>query len=142
MYCCCYLRRGFVYIPTEGMTKDGLLLVLEPIAVLRVEDTAGLRRAFIETIQRGNPAVPSVGREWTSPMLARAGVSSWSAFARGAATWSIAEKDGVYQIGYYRRLPRNGWVPDESRTITFPAGTDVEEVCQRMITILQETADG
>ena len=58
----CYLRKGIVYIPTWGKVEKGHYRGTEPVAVVPVLDVEGLRRAFRETIARGNPAMPRLPR--------------------------------------------------------------------------------
>ena len=97
MYCSCYLRKGIVYVPTLARTTAGFHLVVGPVAVVPVSQAAELHEVFREKIAKGNPAVPTPARNDPGDeavMLKPAGVKSWSAFERGAMTWSIGEKDG------------------------------------------------
>jgi hypothetical protein len=55
MRCHLYLRKGKVFIPTFGRVPGGPYRDIEPVAVVEVSDAEGLRRAFRETIARGNP---------------------------------------------------------------------------------------
>lgn len=101
----------------------------------------GLRRAFLDAISRKNVAVPLVKGKWPPPLLPKyAGVSSWSAFARGASTWNIQENEGLYQIVGHRLHQDGYWVEDHDQRIKCPAGTTVGDVIDRMIAILQEAA--
>ena len=54
----CYLRKGIVYLTTLGKMNTGGHRDIDPVSVVPVSDTAGLERAFRETIARGNPIVP------------------------------------------------------------------------------------
>ena len=58
-----YLRKGKVFIPTFGLVHKGLYRDVEPVAVVDVSDTEGLRRAFRETFARGNPPTPYYRRD-------------------------------------------------------------------------------
>jgi hypothetical protein len=141
MHCHLYLRRGSVFIPSSGRVDKGLYRDVEPVAVVDVSDTEGLRRAFRETIARGNPPTPYYPRNaYPQPVVVKyAGVKSWGTFARGASPWNIEAKDGIYQIIGKRRDP-NGWVEDPEQMIEFPLGTTLDQVIERMIAILQDAA--
>jgi hypothetical protein len=142
MNCHISLRNGIVYMPTMGKMSKGFYRGVEPVAVVAAENTEALRQALNGTIARGNPAVPQPQRrqDWPPPVVLKyAGVKSWSAFERGRRVWDINEKDGVFQIaGNIRGL--NGWVEDPKQTITFPPGTSVDSVIDRMIAILHDAA--
>jgi len=73
-------------------------------------------------------------------MLEYAGFKSWAAFAKGATSISVDQKDGCYQIIGKKKRPDRGWEEDPEQTITFPADATVDEVCDRLIAILQEKA--
>jgi hypothetical protein len=108
-----------------------------------VSGTEDLRRALLETIARKNVVIadPDPNALRALPLLPKyAGVRSLSAFYRNASTWSIAEDDGVYKILHYRKHPKGYWEEDSAHEIQFPARTTVDDVVDRMIAILQETA--
>ena len=136
----CYLRIGVVYVPTIGK-RGGAYTDIEPVAVVPVANTDGLRRAFLDTIARKNVAVPLIKGKWPPPVLLKyAGVKTWSAFARDASTWDIKENDGVYQIVSNRMHPKGYWVEDAEHKMNFPPGSTVDDVIDRMIAILQDAA--
>jgi hypothetical protein len=82
--CHLYLRKGRVFVPTLGRVPGGPYRDIEPVTVVEVSDTDGLRRAFRQTIARGNPPVGPYPRPNPPPVvLKHAGVKSWGAFARG-----------------------------------------------------------
>jgi hypothetical protein len=140
MRCSLYLRKGKVFIPTLGHVSGGPYRDIEPVAVVEVSDVAGLRRAFRETIARGNPPVGPYPRPNPPPVVVKhAGVRSWGVFARGASTWLLRQQGGLYQIVGYRREPNN-WAKDPEQTVGFPPGSTLDQVIDRMIAILQETA--
>jgi hypothetical protein len=141
MHCHCYLRKGIVYIPTQGQIHKGLYLDIEPVAAVPLSDTEAVHHAFAETIARGNPNVPLPKQsEIPSPLLPKyAGVKTWSAFARDSSTWAISDRDGIFRITGYRKDGR-GWVPDSDTLQTFPPGTAADRVIDRMIAILEEAA--
>jgi hypothetical protein len=142
MWCHCYLRQGVVYLPTTGIVEKGFYRDVEPVAVIPVSNTDGLRRALGEMIARGNPTVPSLKpSEYPPPVnLKYAGVKTWNAFARNASLWSIEGKDATFRIYNYLRDTRGGWDEDQQNVEVFPTGANVDEVIERMIAILQETA--
>ncbi len=135
-----YLRRGIVYVPTVVRHDAGGHMDIEPIAVVPVSDANGPRRAFRDTISRGNTVVRTPSRDEYPPpaILKHAGVKTWSAFARAASSWSIKERDGNYQIVGYRTHRAGYWEEDPEQKTSFPPGTTVEAVIERMIEILQD----
>src|SRR5580704_16895643 len=137
-----YLRNGVVYVPTVVKLQTGAYVGVEPVAVTSVANTDGLRRAFLDTIARGNAVVPPPPKDnWPPPVLLKyAGAKTWSAFARGTSVWKIEEEDGIYQIVAYRNHPDGYWVPDSEQKIDFPPGSRIEMVIGRMIAILQDAA--
>jgi hypothetical protein len=140
MRCSVYLRKGEVFIPTLGHVPRGPYRDIEPVAVVEVSDAEGLRRAFRETIARGNPPVGPYPRPNPPPVVVKhAGVKSWGAFARGASTWLVKQQEELYQIIGYRREPNN-WAQDPEQTVDFPRGTTLDQALDRMIAILQEAA--
>ena len=109
-----------------------------------VTNTEDLRRALLDTIDRKNIIIPNPPKNsWPPPVLLKyAGVKAWSAFARGAAVWSIKETGGNYQIAGYRTHRNGYWEKDPEQKINFPPRSTVEQVIDRMIAILQEAARG
>ena len=140
MNCHLYLRNGTVYLPTMGVMDKGFYRGVEPVAVVSLTDIKTLREALIDTISRGNPVVPMLRRrDWPPPILLKyTGLRSWSAFERGMQLWDIIEKDGMFQIAGNTKRPNGMWLGDPEQTITFPAGTPVGDVADRMIAILQQ----
>lgn len=139
MDCHCYLRNRIVYIPTQGMMDRGLYRDIEPVAVVPVSNTEALHRAFVETITRGNPKVPIPRHPNIPPpvVLKYAGLKTWRTFAKGASSWAIGERDGLFRISGYRK-EEGGWVADSATVETFPPGSTADKVIDRMIVILQQ----
>jgi hypothetical protein len=136
MRCHLYLRKGKVFIPTFGRVPGGPYRDIEPVAVVDVSNADDLRRAFRETIARGNPPIGPYPRPNPPPVVVKyAGVKN----ARGALPWSIDEENGIFQI-IGRRRTLDGWVEDPEQTIKFPVGTTLDQVIDRMIAILREAA--
>jgi hypothetical protein len=138
----CYLRNGVIYVPTVVRLTTGAYMNVEPIAVVPAASTEDLRRAFSDTITRGNKVVPNPPKdEWPPSVLAKyAGVKTWTAFARNTSGWNIEETEGRYQIVGYRNHPDGYWVPDSEKKIDFPPGSRAAVVIDRMIAILQDAA--
>jgi hypothetical protein len=135
-----YLRKCVVYVPTVGK-RGGAYADIDPVAVVPIADTEGLRRAFLNAIARKNVPLPLQKGKWPPPVILKyAGVRTWSAFANGALVWNIEEEEGLYQIFGHRMHPDGYWVRDEKQKIEFPSGTSVTIVIDRMIAILQEAA--
>jgi hypothetical protein len=136
MRCHLYLRKGKVFIPTFGRVPGGPYRDIEPVAVVDVSNADDLRRAFRETIARGNPPIGPYPRPNPPPVVVKyAGVKN----ARGALPWSIDEENGIFQI-IGRRRTLDGWVEDPEQTIKFPVGRTLDQVIDRMIAILREAA--
>jgi len=136
----CYLRNGVVYLPTTGK-RGGAYTDIEPVTVVPVTNNEGLRRAFLDTIARGNIVAAPIKGKWPPPVeLKHAGVKNWSAFARGTLTWNIQEDDGQYKIVGHRKHPDGYWVEDSAKRIEFQPGTPVDAVIDRMIAILQKAS--
>jgi hypothetical protein len=136
----CYLRKRIVYVPTVGK-RGGAYTDIDPVAVVPVADTEGLRRAFLSAIAKKNVSVAlQKGKRPPPVILKYAGVRTWSAFANGTLVWNIDEEEDLFQIVGHRIHPDGYWVRDEKQKIEFPPGTSVEVVIDRMIAILQEAA--
>jgi hypothetical protein len=135
----CYLRKSIVYVPAVGK-RGGAYTDIDPVAVVPVGDTEGLRRAFRSAIARKNVPVPLQKGKWPPVILKYAGVRTWSAFANGTLVWNIDEDEDLYQIVGHRMHPDGYWVRDEEQKIEFPPGASVDVVIDRMIAILQEAA--
>ena len=142
MFCYLYMRNGTVYIPTMGIMERGFYRGIEPVAVVSATNAEALREALGATIARGNPVVPKLRRRgWPPPVFLKyAGVKSWSAFERGMLAWEIEKKDGNFQIAANTKRPNGMWLGDPEQTITFPPGASVDQVVDRMVSILQQAA--
>lgn len=136
----CYLRDGIVYVPTVGK-RGGAYVTMEPVSVVPVADSEGLRRAFAEAIDKGNPPLPLLKGERPAPiMLKYTRTKSWPAFVRNTRTWNIEVIDDRPQIVGHLSRPDGGWAEDHDHKIKFPPETDLEAVIDRLIPILQEAA--
>lgn len=138
----CYLRKGVVYVPTVGKMETGGYREIAPVTVVPVSRDIELKSALQEAFSKDNTIVPGLARAgFPEPVLPKyAGVKSYAAFARGTSVWNVIEDKGVYQIiGQRKMLPR-GWEDDPDQTVTLPAGSTVDDLCSRLIAILQAKA--
>ncbi len=142
MHCHVYLRKGTVYLPTMGEVEKGFYRGVEPVALVSVTNTESLRQALSATIARGNPTVPRLRRsEYPPPVLLKyAGVKTWSAFDRDASLWTISEAGGHFVIIPYKKRPTGESVQDQNNKIEFPPGSSADVVIERIISMLQQTA--
>jgi hypothetical protein len=125
---------GVAPLPTIAKTEAGFYMNCEPVAVVPVTNI----------IRRGNPLMPTPKRNaFPPPVLPKyAGVKSWSKFMQGASEWKIVDHNGSYRIVPYHKDPAGGpsWVEDRDHKIDLPPSTTVDELVERMIAILQDTA--
>jgi hypothetical protein len=135
----CYLRRGTVFLPTVGQVNKIVFFSVEPVAVVPVSNTGGLRTALQDTIRRGNPAV-EYDRSAPPVLCKYAGVKSWNTFARNASLWVMDDTNGVLRIEPNSRDSHGAFTPNKDATETLPAGSTVDDLIDRMIAILQEAA--
>src|ERR1700742_3405411 len=140
----CFLRKGVVYVPTVVRLETGAYMDVEPIGVAAVADTDAIRRPFLAAIDKGvavNPKPTNDIRTAPAAVLKYAGAKSWSAFMRGAATWSIQDgSDTRFKIVGYKTHPKGYWTEDRNQDIEFPIGSTADDVIDRMIAILQDAA--
>jgi hypothetical protein len=137
-----YLRNAIVYVPTVVKLQTGAYMDVDPVAVVPVTNTDGLRHALLDAIARKNAIVPPPPKDdWPPPVLLKyAGVKTWSAFARNAAVWSIEETDVNFLIVGYRTHRKGYWEEDARQKTSFPLGSTVHDIVERMIAILQGAA--
>src|SRR5271154_2979947 len=135
-----YLRNGTVFVPTMGQMDKGFYRDVEPVAIVPVRNIEALRQALAAMIARANPKVPMLRRsDWPQPVvLKHAGVKSWSAFERGMLLWGLKEKDGAFEIIGKRKKPDGTRMDDPEQVITFPSGSTVDRMVDRMTAILQD----
>ena len=137
-----YLRNAIVYVPTVVKFQTGAYMDVDPVAVVPVANTDSLRHALLDAMARKNAIVPPPPKDdWPPPVLLKyAGVKTWSAFARGAAVWGIQETDGNFHIAGYQTHRKGYWEEDPRQKTSFPPGSIVHDVVERMIAILQDAA--
>jgi hypothetical protein len=142
MNCHLYLRKGILYVPTMGKMDEGFYRGVEPVAVISASNSEGVRECLRGAVARGNPAVPMLPRRKIPPpiLLKYAGVKSWSAFERGMSSWTVKKQDGIFQIAGQIKHTDRMWRDDPDQIISFPPSTHADEVIERMVAILQESA--
>jgi hypothetical protein len=142
MHFTCHLRKGVVYISTLGKMEEGFYRGVEPVVSVPVSNDLELRQAFQDTIARGNPIVPRLrpGERLEPPILKYAGVKSWATFVKGTIPISAYVEDGVYRIVRKKNAPDRGWINDPDQTTTLPTGSTIDDLCTRLIEILQAKA--
>jgi hypothetical protein len=142
MYIHFYLRNCIVYVPTVGKMGQDFYRDIEPVTKIPIVNTDALRRAIAAALETGNPEVPIPPRNnWPRAIIPKhAGVKSWSAFTQNMQIWGIDQRGGVFSIVGKRVTPNGTTVDDTEQTINFPNGTEISQVVDRMVAILQEAA--
>jgi len=138
-----FYANSMVLIPTSVKTTAGVRRSIDPMQVVNVENTLELKRAILATIAKGNPIVPHPSQEEMSKptnIHKKLGFKSYKAFNHTAIAWNLDLDDGIYEIEFTKMTEDSrGHESDTSKTITFPSGTPVETVVDRLIEIIQET---
>jgi hypothetical protein len=138
------LYKGVVHIPTAYFS--GYFVNDTPLESVPAEQTARLRRAILAAVGRGNPPISRdqaqiLLNSKDDPLLRATGARSWYVLDRQTkGLWSIAEKDGVYQIRVDEPMQPRGWHEDRTKRVEFPLGTPIEDVIARLIAMIQECA--
>ena len=137
-----YLRNAIAYVPTVVKLQTGAYMDVDPVAVVAVANTDGLRRALLDAIGRKNAVVPPPPKDkWPPPILLKyAGVKTWAALPAARRSGASKRRMGIFLslaiepietiIG--RRIP--------IRRPSFRPNASVDEVVDRMIAILQDAA--
>jgi hypothetical protein len=142
MHVGCFVRKGIVYRPIWGQVEGGgPYRAIEPVAVVAVSDTDGLRRALRDGMAIGNPIVPEVPWDQVEPVVfKRASVKNQSEFQRGGTfPVKIEERRGVYRVIVQRRRQRyQGWEDDPDQTYNLPPGSTLDDAIDRAVQLIQE----
>lgn len=112
MNCHVYLRNNVVFLPTMGKMDEGFYRGVEPVAVVPASNSDAIRQALQIAIARGNPIVSVLRRSEIPPPVLR--------------------------IAGQKKQANRLWNDDLQEIIDFPPGTSVDDVIERMITILQD----
>jgi|SRR5580704_8892639 hypothetical protein len=141
------LHNSVVHIPTSYLVeRDGFFFENSPLESAPVEQTERLRHAILMAIGRGNPPISlskyrSLSGSKNSVLLHATGARSWYDLDRQMkGVWSLAEKDGAYQIRVDKPMQPRGWHEDKMKRVEFPPGTPVEDIITRLIAMIQERA--
>ncbi len=145
MLCICYLRFGIVFVPTEALVSRGHYKTVGPATSFPVEATQVAIEALRATVARGNPNWQSVEPEMKIPgyLPIWAGFKTWGRFEKGMSSiWYLSDKaNGNYLIETPRRIRgSDAWEPGDSADVVFPAGTDLDTVLIRLVTMMQAKA--
>ena len=130
-----FLRKGQAFIPTMAKTEAGFYMGIEPVEVIDVTNREELQQALIRVVKRGNPVVPTPGRDNypEDPLLKHAKVKSLSVFEKSAKSWKLSKREGAYLITPYRPSDGGGAEEDLNRTEAVPVEESLESVVQRLV---------
>jgi hypothetical protein len=141
------LHKGVVHIPTSyRVGRGGFYYEHTPLESIPVEQTGRLRQAIMTAIERGNPPISraevrALSNGKNSPMLAATGARSWDTLDRQMiGSWSITDRNGVYEIRVDQPMEPRGWHEEKAKRVEFPPGTSIEDVIERLIAMIQERA--
>lgn len=129
-----YIRKGLVYLPTIAEAKSGFFLEIEPIEVADVNDKQAVREAVFATLARNRPVVPDPDPETykMAPILALAGVKSWSTFYKNAKQLGVMRGESGYEIFRLKPYGR-GFTSDETSRIKLPGNCTIAQVVDRVV---------
>jgi hypothetical protein len=126
-----YFRNGSLFVHASSRSTDGVWVASEPF--LKVEasandvDLGGAVRGALDCSRTDIPHPTS----WTGlldPLLALAGVKSWSTFAKSALCAEVEEEGGLASVVPTDNLgARGGFQPDPSRATPSEA-SDLESL--------------
>ena len=120
MRCHLYLRKGKVFIPTFGRVPGGPYRDIEPVAVVDVSNADDLRRAFRETIARGNPPIGPYPRPNPPPVVVK--VCRREERARRVA---LEYRGRERNLSNHRPSKNSGWLGGRPRADNqIPGGND------------------
>lgn len=129
-----YIRDGFMYIPTPGLTDAGFYIDVDPVEVVNMSNKGELKRVLSEALNKESPKIPAPTRAaFPKPaVLKYAGLKSWQSFHRTASCWVISRQPGSYIIQGFRRDGR-GWEGDPDKIIIVPEEKGIDEVIRTFI---------
>lgn len=138
-----YIRKDRAYIPTSADTVDGIVIGVEPIEIADIDDTAALGSAVRAVIDRGRSVITKPPRDaWKNdPILALAGVKTWSAFYKGVRQLCFMRRDTGFEIVRLKPYER-GFQTDEATRIQLPADLPLSQVVGRIVKEIQEQNRG
>jgi hypothetical protein len=132
-----YLRGARVFVAPEA-GPGAVTYQIEPV-IESSTDVAGLTAAIQEALanSKRTPGQPAPNlRSYKPPVLARAGVKSWSQFVRGLSQCSVGRGPSGYEVQAWRPSDE-GFEPD-GEPVRLPAGTSASQVAERVLECLRQ----
>jgi hypothetical protein len=130
-----YIAGEKLIVPTSAKAEAGFGIEVEPVFVALLADAACCSDAIAQTLERGNPSVPTPNwKTAPSPVVLRhAGVKSWSAFLRKARGWVVKKQPGSFLVAPLRKVHLGGraWLQEDrehGETITDHGGVSAVSV--------------
>lgn len=130
-----FVRKGKVFVPTMARTEAGYYLGIEPVAVIDCDDRGAIHSVLVDTIQRGNPVIPTPSRSNfpRDPLLKYANVKSISTFEQTAQCWKVGRYANEYVIAPYRPSSSGGSQEDNSSRESLPLDQPIQSIVQRLM---------
>ena len=141
-YWSAYYANSMILIPTSARTTIGVIIHIDPMVVIDINFIEKMRDAFLQIIEKGNPIISHPSQEELSKVpvfYKKLGFKSHKAFKNQSVAYEIKSINDVYSIELWKAVFSDGSRHDEHKTTTFPSGTPVETVVDRLIEIIQET---
>lgn len=126
-----YLRKKQCLVHASSKTTDGVWIIWEPCLAVQAADAdrdlGDAIQTALDASQTGVPH-PRNWKELQKPLLALAGVRSWSTFSKGAACVEVEEEGGRIALIPTRNLGTDeGFQALPSRQISLERG-EVEQL--------------
>lgn len=133
-----YYKGGRFYVPTIVQTQAGLFWDRSPVRVVERQDRVAFACAIADAFKCGNVRVPNPSvDEFKNPVVSTAaGAKSWSAFMRGATSWTVSTDSGEIRVALNVEEKR-GVVPSEE-FVSIPGADGAEGVANEIVRSLLE----
>ncbi len=133
-----YYKSGRFYVPTIVQTLAGVFWEQNPVRVVERQDRGAFACAIADAFRCGNVRVPNPSvDEFKNPVVSTAaGAKSWSAFMRGATSWSVSTDAGEIRVALNVEEQR-GVVPSEE-FVSIPGADGAEGVASEIVRSLSE----
>jgi hypothetical protein len=130
-----FIRKGKVFVPTTAKTEAGYYLGIEPVAVVDASDRAAVKAAFLDSVNRGNPIVPTPSRANfpPDPLLKYAKVKSVSEFAKSVQGWQLTKYATEYVAAPDRPGKYGGSEQDDSKKQVFLADEPIDSIVSQLV---------
>ena len=111
---------------------------MEPVFVALLADAARCSDVIAQTLERGNPSIPTPNWKTAPPpvVLRHAGLRSWSAFLRKAQGWVVKKQPGSYLAAPLRKVHLGGLQEDREHGETIPDHGDVKAVSVKIFEVI------